>query len=1375
VPPLSEHINFEASSRECELILEGEYDTAELDEITALLIRNMKKKTRLDAIPCAISEKQFVDKLKNWPERTSTSPSGIDLGHYNALIRPHNVPLNTEAGQEIEGMRKALLHAHVVIINYALKFGYSYKRWKVVVNIMIQKDPGNIKIHRLRVIHLYEADYNLILGVKWREAMHLAEDNKLLNDSQYGGRPGRNAHDPVFIEVMQAEICRTSRKSNIKFDVDATSCYDRIIPGLAGIASRKHGVHRKVVQVCGGTLEEARYKLKTLLGVSADDYHHCPEFPIYGTGQGSGNSPPIWTFMSSALFDCQEQRGHGATFATPDRSLEIVFHMIGFVDDSTGQVNEFGADPQPSPEHLIEIMRKDGQLWTDLLWSSGGALELPKCSYHYLHYMFTNDGAPILQGGQVGPKLTIRTGDRTKIVDIPSKSVFEAHKTLGTWQDPNGSLKKEERVKRKQSDQHGVIIQISAMVRHEAWTYYFAIYITSVGYSLPVCHFTRHRLDHIQRKAMNAIFSKCGFNKNTKRAILFGPSVYGGANFRHLYTEQGVGQILMFLKYWRTEGQQGTILRIALSWSQMAAGTSTSILEDVTTPLPHLESKWITSLRKYLQTIGGEFELDQDYVPPLQREYDEHIMDIIIDSGRYSDKELCYLNYCRIYLQASTISDLTDARGTVLDKAMLAGEPTILSSKTNLHRFNQSRPPKRLWNLWKRANSLWSNKDGRLFTSLGRWTVPPNELRRRWPAYFSPREQCLYTSKDPVYEAHRRNNQGSFNPNAVHVVTSLPRDSYPVQATLGEDEWAILQPSLPSLEPTTTPTPSTFPDFLASLRGWDHALFADLHLEVDPFTLIELLAGAKILGVSDGSAKCRMGSFGWVISTPEGRRLVYCAGLAPGNKTSSFRSEGYGMLSLIRFFLHLFTFCGQYTFPRLYLSTDNEGLLTRIEDDLDKFYKTPNATLAPDWDLVEEIVNTIALLPRIPRFSHVKGHQDDDVPYEELPLVAQLNVDADRYANKFMNNEGYVCTRVPRLGSNKAQLHVGGETINSHYKGVIRRAETGPILRAYIQERNNWNDTVMDSIEWEAHGSAISKFYDRRVHIIKLCHDLLPTGRIVHRYDKTKPHECIKCKAANEDRDHIIRCPHLTRSLWRSKCLKSLRDKCESMRTRPFLIDILVDGLQAWFNHLPPPASPHPKYDTLIDNQSAIGWSQLFNGRMSTEWSALQDDYLSANKIVDQALSGKQWVSGIVATVWKLWIEVWEDRNGEVHGRDATTREIAKKEQAMREVRAIYRYKELVCAEDRSLFRNNADIHLAEFSHSSAIINWVAIHKPLVIASMAQAKILSTLGVQPLTAYFQPRAQPVRIRRKFTARKPPKARTKTPHKHKRTKHTRRSR
>ena len=43
------------------------------------------------------------------------------------------------------------------------------------------KDPGRPKIHRLRVIHLYELDYNLYLAVKWRALVrHAVKVTQLL-------------------------------------------------------------------------------------------------------------------------------------------------------------------------------------------------------------------------------------------------------------------------------------------------------------------------------------------------------------------------------------------------------------------------------------------------------------------------------------------------------------------------------------------------------------------------------------------------------------------------------------------------------------------------------------------------------------------------------------------------------------------------------------------------------------------------------------------------------------------------------------------------------------------------------------------------------------------------------------------------------------------------------------------------------------------------------------------------------------------------------------------------------------------------------------------------------------------------------------------
>jgi hypothetical protein len=144
------------------------------------------------------------------------------------------------------------------------------------------------QVHQLRVIHLYEADYNLVLALHARKVVHHAEDNHLLNDSLYGTRPGRTAHDPVGLEEFVSEITRLSRKPCIKNAEDATACYNRIIPGVGNLASRAHGMHKFVALVQGKTLEDVWYHLKTKLGISAENYQHCQISLIYGTSQGSG-------------------------------------------------------------------------------------------------------------------------------------------------------------------------------------------------------------------------------------------------------------------------------------------------------------------------------------------------------------------------------------------------------------------------------------------------------------------------------------------------------------------------------------------------------------------------------------------------------------------------------------------------------------------------------------------------------------------------------------------------------------------------------------------------------------------------------------------------------------------------------------------------------------------------------------------------------------------------------------------------------------------------------------------------------------------------------------------------------------------------------
>jgi hypothetical protein len=225
--------------------------------------------------------------------------------------------------------------------------------------------------------------------------------------------------------------------------------------------------------------------------------------------------------------------------------------------------------------------------------------------------------------------------------------------------------------------------------------------------------FQSEGLDDYSEEGYEHIFAKCGFNRNTARVILFGPACLGGAFFRHLYSEQGVGQIQVMLKHWRTSTTQaGRLIRIAVHWSQFAVGTGTPLLKDVSTKLSQMEVKWFASLRQYLQHIGGSIELDDPGTPPIQRVNDAYIMDVVLARGQFKPAQIRQINYCRMYLQAVTISDITRANAMQLDMPMRRGQPSSQSSTSRWHRFNQARPPQTAWTLWKKACLLWSNTTG---------------------------------------------------------------------------------------------------------------------------------------------------------------------------------------------------------------------------------------------------------------------------------------------------------------------------------------------------------------------------------------------------------------------------------------------------------------------------------------------------------------------------------------------------------------------------------------------------------------------------------------------------------------------------------------
>eukprot|EP00957_Ditylum_brightwellii_P191667 14591821-Ditylum_brightwellii.AAC.1 len=111
--------------------------------------------------------------------------------------------------------------------------------------------------------------------------------------------------------------------------------------------------------------------------------------------------------------------------------------MVGFVDNTAGQTNNFKKN-NVTPEALIYQMTKDMQIWSDLLWISGGLLELDKCLYHLIYYVFLEDGTLVMSSKQLGPKLQAKYKDTNKMIDIKYKNPYTQHKILGHFKAPDG-------------------------------------------------------------------------------------------------------------------------------------------------------------------------------------------------------------------------------------------------------------------------------------------------------------------------------------------------------------------------------------------------------------------------------------------------------------------------------------------------------------------------------------------------------------------------------------------------------------------------------------------------------------------------------------------------------------------------------------------------------------------------------------------------------------------------------------------------------------------------------------------------------------------------------------------------------------------------
>eukprot|EP00957_Ditylum_brightwellii_P206812 15350109-Ditylum_brightwellii.AAC.1 len=222
-----------------------------------------------------------------------------------------------------------------------------------------------------------------------------------------------------------------------------------------------------------------------------------------------------------------------------------------------------------------------------------------------------------------------------------------------------------------------------------------------------------------------------------------GPSHLGGCKFTPLYHLQGSSQIQNFLCHYRMQSNTKKLLQIAVTRAQHQFGMSEPILWGISSMLLHLEARWLPSLHSYLGATGLCLQLSYTGAYPPQREHDQHIMPIVINSNAFKLHEIKRINYCRLYLGVTTLSDTTLADGETLDPHMRSGNISLLSSSAKQLLAKQGCPNQNSWKTCGKCLKMFANDD-QLKVPPRQWFVPTSDLQRNWPIYLDYNKDILY-------------------------------------------------------------------------------------------------------------------------------------------------------------------------------------------------------------------------------------------------------------------------------------------------------------------------------------------------------------------------------------------------------------------------------------------------------------------------------------------------------------------------------------------------------------------------------------------------------------------------------------------------------
>ena len=229
--------------------------------------------------------------------------------------------------------------------------------------------------------------------------------------------------------------------------------------------------------------------------------------------------------------------------------------------------------------------------------------------------------------------------------------------------------------------------------------------------------------------------------------------------------------------------------------------------------------------------------------------------------------------------------------------------------------------------------------------------------------------------------------------------------------------------------------------------------------------------------------------------------------------------------------------------------------------------------------------------------------------------------------------------KAPLLPHRGCLLQLPEGTVTNQLKRELVIAKRGPPLRALLRNKFHWTPEVEATTDWNLHDQAIRNTR-QKFTFIKFFFGYLPVGWRVNKYDPKYSETCASCKHLEptvETIAHLQDCLSESRTKWRCVIQQQVSVSLEQWHTHPDLLSFFLRCFATAVDKDPPPqlTDTNPLFHGALQEQAAIGWPQLLQGRWSKQWQSI---HLKTHTTpVHSKKKPEHWSNAILKTAWENW------------------------------------------------------------------------------------------------------------------------------------------